>query len=747
MTHSPIAQLSRIATLVLLALGWFPALAQQSTTGNVVVPTLVQFIGVLTNSSGKPLTGVTGMTFSLYAGQEGGAPLWMETQSVQPNQNGQYIVLLGSTTSQGLPTELFTSGEARWLGVQAEGQAEQPRVMLLSVPYALKAADAETLGGKPASSYMLLPANPGVASAGRAESAAAKPGSATAALTGSGTPDFVAKFDSSGTNLISSSLYDNGNVGLGTTSPQGKFHIDAPGDSGWTQYLQTPKTGNMRNSVGFFNSTGTNIASLLTDVNYNNTADFGIDVPNGSPRLYISSSGNVGIGTTSPVSTLEVNGTGTFTGAVTAGSYNIGGNLFDSGSYVNANAFVGFAGNTSTTGIDNTASGAFALHFNTTGEDNTANGISALYANTMGINNTASGAFALQSNNTGNYNTASGWDALYYNTTGSYNTALGYNAGPDSTTPTLINSTAIGAFADVTQSNSLVLGSTYSINGCGVENGCVSTNVGIGTTAPANTLDVYDSGNGGLGTISATTSATNSAVLGVNNSTTTSTGANGGYFTTNSPAGSGIVAENLSASGNNYAAYLDGNVHITGTLSKSTGMFKIDHPLDPANKYLSHSFVESPDMMNVYNGNIRTDKRGRAVVVLPDYFEALNRDFRYQLTVIGQFAQAIVAKEISHNRFTIKTNRPGVEVSWQVTGIRHDAYADAHRIATEEMKPANEQGRYLHPELFGAPPELAIGRLMLPVRETDHPHVASAGETTPKSRNAGVAASHFGESK
>lgn len=280
-----------------------------------------------------------------------------------------------------------------------------------------------------------------------------------------------------------------------------------------------------------------------------------------------------------------------------------------------------------------------------------------------------------------------------------------------------------------------------------MENGCVSTNVGIGTTAPANTLDVYDSGNGGLGTISATTSATNSAVLGVNNSTTTSTGANGGYFTTNSPAGSGIVAENLSASGNNYAAYLDGNVHITGTLSKSTGMFKIDHPLDPANKYLSHSFVESPDMMNVYNGNIRTDKRGRAVVVLPDYFEALNRDFRYQLTVIGQFAQAIVAKEISHNRFTIKTNRPGVEVSWQVTGIRHDAYADAHRIATEEMKPANEQGRYLHPELFGAPPELAIGRLMLPVRETDHPHVASAGETTPKSRNAGVAASHFGESK
>jgi len=84
-------------------------------------------------------------------------------------------------------------------------------------------------------------------------------------------------------------------------------------------------------------------------------------------------------------------------------------------------------------------------------------------------------------------------------------------------------------------------------------------------------------------------------------------------------------------------------------LTKGSGSFKIDHPLDPAKKYLSHSFVESPDMMNVYNGNVTTDRHGFAIVTLPSYFEALNRDFRYQLTVIGQFAQAIVAEEISHN--------------------------------------------------------------------------------------------------
>ena len=149
------------------------------------------------------------------------------------------------------------------------------------------------------------------------------------------------------------------------------------------------------------------------------------------------------------------------------------------------------------------------------------------------------------------------------------------------------------------------------------------------------------------------------------------------------------------------AVQIDGNLNVGGTLTKGGGSFKIDDPLDPANKYLSHSFVESPDMMNIYNGNVTTDKRGLATVVLPGYFDALNRDFRYQLTVIGQFAQAIVAKEIDQGRFTIRTNRPGVKVSWQVTGIRQDAWANAYRIPNEENKPLDQRGTYLYPELYG----------------------------------------------
>jgi len=145
-----------------------------------------------------------------------------------------------------------------------------------------------------------------------------------------------------------------------------------------------------------------------------------------------------------------------------------------------------------------------------------------------------------------------------------------------------------------------------------------------------------------------------------------------------------------------------GDVNIRGNLTKGSGGFKIDHPLDPADKYLYHSFVESPDMMNIYNGNVVLDANGEAEVHLPDWFEALNRDFRYQLTCIGGFAPVYVSREIENNRFRIAGGVPGLKVSWQVTGIRQDAYANAHRIPVEEEKQPSELGHYLHPELFGS---------------------------------------------
>lgn len=163
-----------------------------------------------------------------------------------------------------------------------------------------------------------------------------------------------------------------------------------------------------------------------------------------------------------------------------------------------------------------------------------------------------------------------------------------------------------------------------------------------------------------------------------------------------------------------YAGEFFGNVYVQGMLFKGGGGFKIDHPTDPANKYLFHSFVESPDMKNFYDGVATTDTDGYATVTLPEWFEVLNKDFRYQLTVIDEadgdtFVQAKVAKKIHDNHFTIRTSQPNVEVSWLVTGIRQDAFANQNRIPVEQDKPADEQGRYLHPTAFGLPETMRVG--------------------------------------
>src|SRR6266849_5701524 len=139
-----------------------PPIAAQTSTANAKianarVPRLVTFSGTLKDVHGDAAGSVVGVTFALYTQETGGVPLWQEIQNVQVDETGHYTVLLGATKAEGLPIELFTSKQAQWLGVQPDGQAEQPPIMLLSVPYALKAADAETFGGKPPSAYVVAP--------------------------------------------------------------------------------------------------------------------------------------------------------------------------------------------------------------------------------------------------------------------------------------------------------------------------------------------------------------------------------------------------------------------------------------------------------------------------------------------------------------------------------------------------------------------------------------------------------------
>jgi len=216
---------------------------------------------------------------------------------------------------------------------------------------------------------------------------------------------------------------------------------------------------------------------------------------------------------------------------------------------------------------------------------------------------------------------------------------------------------------------------------------------------------ISNSGNGGIGAVVHGGDSTNSnggdgLLVGAGN------GSGAGKV-----GGTGVIVfggAGANGAADGRAGQFMGDVEVTGMLSKGGGSFKIDHPLDPANKYLFHSFVESPDMMNIYNGNVVTDGNGEAVVDMPSYFEALNREFRYQLTVIGAFAQAIIADEIKGNSFLIRTSAPNVKVSWQVTGVRQDAWANKNRIRVEVEKDERERGRYIHPEAFNQPEESGI---------------------------------------
>jgi hypothetical protein len=167
----------------------------------------------------------------------------------------------------------------------------------------------------------------------------------------------------------------------------------------------------------------------------------------------------------------------------------------------------------------------------------------------------------------------------------------------------------------------------------------------------------------------------------------------------------------LFASGTGGSMFLDanGNLAVSGKITAGVKDFKIDHPLDPANKYLYHASVESSEMMNIYTGTAMMDMSGSAIVSLPDWFEAVNGDFRYQLTAIGAPAPNLhIAREIDHNQFVIAGGQAGMKVSWQVTGVRHDAYAKAHPLRVSVEKPEQERGYYLHPELYDAPADKSL---------------------------------------
>ncbi len=203
------------------------ALAQEA----VPVPHLVKFSGVIPGMQ----TGTAGVVFALYKDQAGGAPLWQEVQSVEVDASGHYAAVLGARSTKGISLEVFSSGEARWLGVQAQGQAEQPRLLLVSVPYAMKASDAETLGGLPASAFLRADAVAQAASyinTAAVASAASQLASTPAIVASGASAGYLPVFTDAAGDLGNSLLYQSGgNIGFGTTSPAFPMHFISQGPS------------------------------------------------------------------------------------------------------------------------------------------------------------------------------------------------------------------------------------------------------------------------------------------------------------------------------------------------------------------------------------------------------------------------------------------------------------------------------------------------------------------------------------
>lgn len=259
----------------------------------------------------------------------------------------------------------------------------------------------------------------------------------------------------------------------------------------------------------------------------------------------------------------------------------------------------------------------------------------------------------------------------------------------------------------------------FGQSGSSTGNGVSGSGSNTGVRGEADNFGVYGVASG------TANSGSHYGVYGI--SSTTATGgshygvygygvdsASNGYGVYGTGSWMGVYGKSLNyigiyGEGPDAAGYFEGYVRVTGTFEAATKYFKIDHPLDPANKYLYHTSVESPDMLNLYNGLVTLDAQGEATVEMPDWFEALNRDFRYQLTALDNAGPNLhIASRLKDRQFKIGGGLAGQEVSWMVTGIRQDAYAKAHPSPVEQEKSSDKKGKYLHPELFGQPKEMSV---------------------------------------
>ena len=595
----------------------------------------------------------TPVTFSIYDTPTGGTALWDETQSITPI-NGVIQVLLGSATT--FPTDLFKNNGARYLDIEVGGESLTPRFQLTSVSYALRAAIADDVQGDLVSTVN-----------GIAGDVVLKEG-ANVTISQDGEEITIASAGAGGGSIQTVS----GGDAISVEEPNGpavvvNVEADALNDSHIEDNALT-ESSLAANSVG-------------TDELAPNTAVTAInDLQNG-----VNLVGGTNITITPDGQDLRIDAA-----SVSGGS-----------------------------GIQNLLEGAGIDIDDADGPTTTValaeNQITDIYVadNSLTATSLAPNSVGTDEIQTNAVGDAELQDQLIIGPDGSLNISNAANQ-----VVTTLNSSEAGGAVFVNQPGNGFTGGALTIRNLGGQG--AGGQLQLRGNPNWDAIHMFSDGDTQGGRMlfrepssanpqDAVTTLTmrgedekGHIIVFNNNTGFISIGGDQQEIRTRGNVGIGLTsAEYNMLRTLDEELFVRGDAFVTGTFTNATSRLAVDHPTDPQNMVLTHSGVVSSEMLTMYHGMATLDENGEATVKLPDWFESLNKDFRYQLTCIGGWARIYIAQKIENNTFVIAGGRPNMEVSWQITAVRNDPYAQSNPIQVETTKNTIQQGQYIHPEAYG----------------------------------------------